>query len=96
MPESETRLRAQIAAHTRWANTSDRTSATAPGRAAFEQKFLDLADGDPVRAEHLRRAHFLRLALKSAKSRRKIKEARAELIAAEAELEAAGGGTDAA
>jgi hypothetical protein len=53
-----------------WANTTDRTARTAPGRAAFEQRFLDQADGDPVRAAHLRKAYFARLALKSAQARR--------------------------
>lgn len=90
--QSETRLRAKIAAHTKWANTPDRSTATAKARAALDAKFLAEADGDPVRAEHLKKAHFLRLALKSAQSRRKIKQARAELAAAEIELKAAGGG----
>lgn len=61
---------AQIGAHISWANTTDRTARTAPARAALEQKFLDQADGDPVRAAHLRKAHFQRLALKSAQVRR--------------------------
>ena len=60
----------RIGAHTSWANTIDRTARTAPARAALEQKFLDLAEGDPVRANHLRKAHFQRLALKSAQARR--------------------------
>jgi hypothetical protein len=90
--QSETRLRAQIAAHTKWANTPDRTAATAPARGALDQKFLDQADGDPVRAEHLKKAHFLRLALKSARSRRRAKEQIAIAVAAEIELEGAGGG----
>jgi hypothetical protein len=60
----------RIGAHTKWANTIDRTAATAPARAAFEQKFLDQADGDPKRAASLRAAYFARLALASAKARR--------------------------
>lgn len=51
--------------------TADRTARTAPARAALDQKFLDAADGDPVRAASLRKAHFQRLALKSAQSRRR-------------------------
>lgn len=86
-PESERRLAAQVAAHTSWANTPDRTARTATARAALDQKFLDEADGDPVRAEHLRKAHFLSLALKSARARRKIKELSTEAEAAEAELD---------
>ena len=63
---------------------------TAPARAALEQKFLDEADGDPVRAEHLRKAHFARLALKSAQARRKIAALTAAAEAAETELQASG------
>lgn len=60
----------KIGAHTKWANTTDRTAATAPARAALEQKFLDEAGGDPRRAESLRKAYYARLALKSAQARR--------------------------
>jgi hypothetical protein len=67
---TERRLSATIAAHHSWANTTDRTARTAKARAALDQKFLDQANGDPVRAEHLRKAHFARLALKSAQARR--------------------------
>jgi hypothetical protein len=75
-------LVAQIAAHQSWANTPDRGARTAPARAALDQKFLDEAGGDLVRAEHLRKAFFARLALKSAQARRKAKE--------QAELQQAG------
>jgi len=44
------------------------------------------------RAEHLRKAHFQRLALKSAQSRRLAKEATETAQAAESELAAMGGG----
>lgn len=71
--DTERRLRSQIAAHTKWANTPDRTAATAPARAALEQKFLDQAGGDPVRAKSLRQAYYQRLALKSAQARRRKK-----------------------
>jgi hypothetical protein len=71
---SDRALVAQLAAHEKWAQTPDRTAATAPGRAAFEAKFLAQAGGDPIRAEHLRKAHFLRLALKSAQARRARKQ----------------------
>ena len=60
----------RIGAHTSWANTEDRTARTAPARAGLERKFLDQADGDPVRAAHLRKAHYQRLALRSAEVRR--------------------------
>jgi hypothetical protein len=64
----------RIGAEISWANTTDRVARTAPARAGLNKKFLDEAGGDPVRAEHLRKAHFLKLALKSAESRRKAKE----------------------
>lgn len=84
--DGELRLRGQIAAHVRWARVTDRSAETAPARAALQQKFLAEADGDPVRAEHLRKAYFKRLALKSAKSRRKARDLLLEADAAEAEL----------
>jgi len=71
-------LRAQIAAHTSWANTDDRAARTAPARAAALSRFELQADPDGQllpeerarRAESLRKAHFKRLALKSAQARR--------------------------
>jgi hypothetical protein len=68
---SDRSLIGAIGAHVSWAHTPDRTARTAPARAALDAKFLAAADGDPVRAEHLRKAHFKRLALKSAQARRK-------------------------
>lgn len=91
IPESERRIRSQIAAHESWAHTTDRTARTAPARAALDQKFLDQAGGDPVRAAHLRKAHFQRLALKSAVARRKAREATETATAAEDELDMLGG-----
>jgi hypothetical protein len=64
-----------IGAHESWANTVDRSARTAPARAAREAKFLAAAGGDPVRAEHLRKAHFKRMALKSAEARAARKKA---------------------
>lgn len=88
--QSERIQAARIAAHESWAATPDRSARTAPARRALEQKFLDAADGDPVRAEHLKRAHFARLGLKSARSRRLAREHAEAAAAAEAELAAAG------
>ncbi len=68
--QAERQIAARIGAHTKWANTTDRTAATAPARAALDQKFLDQADGDPVRAKSLRQAYYQRLALKSVQARR--------------------------
>ena len=73
-PTSERKLVASIAAHESWANTKNRSARTAPARAALDQKFLDAADGDPVRAANLRKAHFARLSLKSVQSRRRARE----------------------
>jgi hypothetical protein len=70
----------RIGNHVRWAAEADRAAATAPARAAFNDRFLteaqerfgaDLPDDEiAYRAEHLRRAHFQRLALRSAQARR--------------------------
>jgi|SRR5690625_3224520 len=93
---AERRLSARIAAHESWANTPDRSARTANARAALDQRFLDEAGGDHERAEHLRKAYFARLALKSAQARRKAKENTAAAQAAEAELSELGGGLDGA
>lgn len=61
----------RLGAHISWGNTKNRSARTAAARAAFEQKFLDQADGDPFRAASLRKAYYARLALKSAQARRK-------------------------
>lgn len=65
----------------RWAAVDDRTAATQAARDAFNDRFLDEArekfphvtdEADLARrAEHLRRAHYKRMALKSAQARRK-------------------------
>jgi hypothetical protein len=91
MTAGERRLRARVASEESWANTLNRSARTAPARAALDAKFLQAADGDPVRAEHLRKAHFARLALKSAQSRRRARELTDVAIAADAELSALGG-----
>jgi hypothetical protein len=66
--------------HDRWAAEDDRTAATQPARDAFRDRFLrearerfgDLpADELARRAESLRKAYYTRLALKSARARRK-------------------------
>lgn len=75
-PATERSLAARIAAEESWAATTNRSERTAPARAALDQKFLDDANGDAVRAAHLRRAYYARLALMSAQSRRKAREAR--------------------
>ena len=67
---SERTLKAQIAAHESWARTENRSARTAKARQALENKFLAEADGDPHRAESLRKAYYARMALKSAQARR--------------------------
>lgn len=69
MPETTASQWGRIGAHLKWGTCPDRTAATQSARDAFAQRFLDEADGDPVRAEHLRKAHFQRMALKSAQAR---------------------------
>ncbi len=93
---NERSLVASLAAHARWGREENRSAATAPARTAFDQLFLDQANGDPERAAHLRKEHFLRLSLKSAQARRKAKELTSTAQAAEAELAASGSGPNAA
>jgi len=74
-------LRARLAAHTKWANTSDPSAATADARKAFLNHFERQVDPDGVlppeergrRAEHARRAHMARMALASSKARARRK-----------------------
>ena len=78
-PEERT-LRARLAAHDQHAQGKTNTG---PARQAFIAKFEKEVDPDGIlspaerarRAEHARKAHFYRMALKSAQSRRKAKGA---------------------
>lgn len=75
---SERSLRARLAAHTLHSRV-DSVAHTEPARTAFLAKFEKDVDPDGVltpterarRAEQARKAHFTRLALKSAQARRK-------------------------
>lgn len=75
-------LRARIAAHAMHSKHDSRDTSAA-GRAAFLARFEAEVDPEGVlpaaertrRAEHARKAYFARLALKSAKARRKAGEA---------------------
>ncbi|MDI3402494.1 hypothetical protein [Streptomyces cavernicola] len=77
MTPEQHRMRAQIAAHTLWANCNDPSAHTEPARRAFLERFEREVDPDGVltaderlrRAEHARKAHFKRLALASSKAR---------------------------
>lgn len=91
MSQDERSMIASIAAHESWAKTTDRTARTSAARMALANKFLAQAQGDPVRAEHLRKAYYQRLALKSAQSRRRIKELTVQADKADAKLAQLGG-----
>ncbi|MFC5120215.1 hypothetical protein ACFPN7_40305 [Amycolatopsis halotolerans] len=79
MTPAQRTTRAKIAAHTSWANTSDRSARTAPARRAARDRFEKQVDPEGVlppreralRAESARRAYFSALALRSARARRK-------------------------
>lgn len=73
--ESDLTLLGRLGAHESWARTVDRSARTRPAREALAARFLEEADGDPVRAEHLRKAYYTRLALKSAHARRRAPRA---------------------
>lgn len=89
----ERNLLATLAVHKKWAGIDDRSAATAPARRGLAERFEREADPDGVlapeertrRAEHLRKAHFAELALKSVRARR-ARDRAAEL---EAEVAAA-------
>ncbi len=78
---AERSLYGRLGAHESWARTKNRSARTAKARKALDEKFLAEAGGDPVRAEHLRRAHFARMSLKSAQARRRRKAIVAKRIA---------------
>jgi hypothetical protein len=79
MPDTSRALIARLAAHESWARTADPSARTAPGRAAFLDRFEREVDPDGIlppadrerMAAHARKAYFARLALASAKARRK-------------------------
>lgn len=85
MTPEERVLRAKLAVNARWAKTPDRSQATAPARAAFDQRFLREVDPenklDPTerakRAANARAAHYARMTLRSSIARRKRAEAAA-------------------
>lgn len=76
---AERSIRGQIGAHESWARTEDRAARTANARKALLDKFELQVDPNgeltaaerAIRAEHARKAHFKRLALKSAQVRRR-------------------------
>ncbi len=79
MTSVERKLRASLASHTKWGRTPDRAAATLPGRTAFGARFeaevraeFPNADDATVAklADSRKRAHFQRMALRSAQVRR--------------------------
>lgn len=79
MSPEERSMRARLAAHSQWANELDPTARTAKARKAADDRFIRQArERHPAAteaqiaraAEHLRKAHFQRMALASARSRR--------------------------
>src|SRR5829696_6353925 len=78
-PNDDRILRARIAAHALHAQISDEAEHTAPARAAFLSRFEREVNPDGVldpeerarRAEHAKKAYFLKLALASRKARAK-------------------------
>ena len=74
----DTKLRAQIAANTRWANTADRSAATAKARQAALDRYDKMVDPEGIlapeerakRAASARKAHMQKMALASAQARR--------------------------
>lgn len=98
---SERSMQLRIAAHTSWANTTDRSARTAAARrASHHTRFLvkaremhpEASEAEIERvAESLRKAHYQALALKSAQARRIKSEnaAKAKRRRIDAELNAA-------
>ncbi len=76
---ADRRLQARLAAHVLHSRVKDPSAHTAPARAAFMDRFELQVDPDGVlpeaerrrRAEHAKKAYFTRLALASARARRK-------------------------
>lgn len=76
---AERRLKAQLAAHTRWAKTVNRTAATAAAREGLLMKFErqvdpngELAPGVRRKlAENARNAHMRSMSFRASTSRRK-------------------------
>ena len=68
----------RIGAHRKWAMTEDRSAATQAARDGLYRRFEDQVDPDRVlpaderakRAESARRAHYTRMAMKSANARK--------------------------
>lgn len=77
MSPEQRSMRARLAAHTLHSQIADPSAHTRPARQAFEKRFLDEVDPDRTlpdderarRAEHARKAYFLRLSYAGVKAR---------------------------
>ncbi|MGK3199592.1 hypothetical protein [Amycolatopsis sp. MEPSY49] len=77
MTPEQRSMAARVASYTRWAMCDDRTNATAPARRGFDDRWTKQVDPDGTlpheervkRAEALRKAHFVRMALLSSQAR---------------------------
>lgn len=91
---TERSLQARMAAHASWANTPDRAARTAPAHAGLEARIAreygipdDLPPDEYARRlQSARKAWYAKLALKSAKARRKARELAAEADTADVGL----------
>ena len=79
MDPADRTLRARLAAHASWAATTDPAGRTAKARGTFTERFVkqarEMHPGASEQqiaevAEHLRKAHYTRMGLASAKARR--------------------------
>ena len=85
-PNDDRVLRARIAAHVLHSRVADEAEHTAPARAAFLSRFEREVDPDGVldpeerarRAEHAKKAYFLKLALASRKARARKRRGKTE------------------
>jgi hypothetical protein len=73
-------LAKSMAAHVSWGNTVDRPARTANARRAADDRFLIAADGDPQRAESLRKAFYRHIQLRSIQVRAARKARAAEQL----------------
>lgn len=82
-PPTDRSLAARIAAHERWATTTDRSAATAPARAGLRKKYAAEIDPHGVldprelerRIDARLHAHMLRMSLAAKKARAARKKA---------------------
>ncbi|MBV9291078.1 MAG: hypothetical protein JO222_01415 [Frankiales bacterium] len=83
MTPEEARQRGSLGAHVRWAQTADRSAATAAARAAALERFEREVDPDgllppeerALRAKHAKAAHMRRMSMAAAKARRERRSA---------------------